>query len=214
MSCVPPIHLTLPAVSSLRAVCITSGTATGWATIPSPTPHSLALTDRGHLPTSSLLGKAIPSWSCKTKVTVAMMTLKGRVNPRHLCPQLLFYTNMGSDTFSQHFACSHLDLLYCPTRCLPHPHRATGELTSHPSGILTMKPAASPQLNAPSMQFCRTVCKLFTLHPCTEPCHAIDVGCSRSQARSCSDWQAGCEPWASQPVWVTVHIVNHQDTRW
>ena len=44
---------------------------------------------------------------------------------------------------------------------------------------------------------------------CTEPCQAIDVGCSRSQAGSCSDWQAGREPWTSQPVWVTAHRVNH-----
>jgi hypothetical protein len=84
-----------------------------------------------------------------------------------------------------------------------------GELTSYQSGILTVNPAASPQLSAPSTQFSRAVYKLFTLHSCTEPCQAIDVGCSRSQAGSCSDWQAGREPWTSQPVWVTAHRVNH-----
>lgn len=75
-----------------------------------------------------------------------------------------YFTRLESDTFSQCYGCLHLGLSYCHAQCLPQPHRATGELTSYKSGILTMNPIANPQLSAPSMQFSRAGYKLFTPH--------------------------------------------------
>lgn len=140
-----------------------------------------------------------------------MLTLKAQLTLDTPTP-ITFLYNYGL-TLSPSPLLTHT-WIFCQTQCLPHPHRAMGELTGYQPGILTVNPAASPWLSAPSMQFNRAVYKLFTLHSCTEPCHAVNAVCSRSQAGSCSDWQAGCEPWASQTVWVTVHIVNHRTTRW